>query len=348
MGTAYAAGGASLLIDWSTALTFARASAATYWDGTAFTRYASGAPRILADGSLYVEGARTNYAGDSVIKTPWVKSAATVNFESGFDPGGGSSASESTVASVLGPYYTIASFTTVGVQHPISLFLKGSSTSGTVEVGANVYGDGVIKTLAFGAGWARVSDVVLGAGAQPGKYLTLGNSSTGYWVWGAQMERAVMFPSQLIETAGGVTARPADNAKIAHASVPAAMRSGSFRVTIKPRRASAQTNDTTTGTLFAFGSGTDNRIYIDSSNRVVVRQGGATKVQSGALTWSNDQAITITFDAAAGSVTVSGATTGNGTTTDTTWTMPTGDVQVGNDAALSTAYFGSISPPVAP
>jgi hypothetical protein len=52
--------GPSLPIDWSTDLLFARASAATYWDGTTFTRYTSGTARILGDGSLYVEGSRTN------------------------------------------------------------------------------------------------------------------------------------------------------------------------------------------------------------------------------------------------------------------------------------------------
>ena len=126
------------------------------------------------------------------------------------------------------------------------------------------------------------------------------------------------------------------------------MRSGSWVVVIAPRRASTEAADTSTETLFAFGSGTDNRAHIDSSNRVVVREGGVDVVTTGALTWSADQAITLTFDAALGSVTVAGATTGDGTTTDTAWTMPTGDVQVGNDAALGTAFFGAISAPVSP
>lgn len=175
-----------------------------------------------------------------------------------------------------------------------------------------------------------------------------GASNNNVWlVWGYQAEDGA-FMSQLIETSGSAGTRLADDAVIEDADVPAALRSGAWEIVITPRRASTQANDTSTATLFAFGSGTDNRIFVNASNQIVVREGGVDVVTTGALTWSNDQAITLTFDAAAGEVTVAGATTGNGTTTDTPWAMPTGDVQVGNDAALGSAFFGSISPPEAP
>lgn len=336
--------GPSLPLDWSTDLTFARASAATHWDGTTLTRYSSGQARVLGDGYLVVEGARTNRLDQSHVFT--VSSNCTVSIDTGTDPAGGSACDQVAITGNGGRAESVGSSTTTA-DTVSTVFTK---TVSGADLWTFVYP--VSTGFTAGATWSRVSAFLAGATGTATQRVRVQEAAASNdhvaLFFGAQIEWGCEFASSLIEVTGAPATRLADDAAIADASVPAAMRSGSFQVVIRPRRASTQANDTSTGTLFAYGTGTDNRIHIDSSNRIVVRQGGVDVVTTGALTWSADQAITLTFDAAAGSVTVSGATTGNGTTTDTAWTMPSGDVQVGNDAALGTAFFGAISPPVAP
>jgi len=343
--------GPSLPIDWSTDLLFARASAATYWDGTAFTRYTSGTARVLGDGSLYVEGARTNLVSASEGYTG-VNAAATATADASSAPDGTTTADRRT-ATGNGGYIRNDAAVAASVDHALSLWAKYvSGDTGNDIRGSSTGFPGVQPIAAFTAtsSWVRHSVAATGVAAATGQIRCVEDGASNNAVvnlWGWQAE-AGAFTSQLIETSGSASTRLADDAVIEDADVPAAMRSGAFKITIKPRRASTQANDTSTGTLLAFGSGLDNRIFINASNEVVVREGGVDVVTTGALTWTADLAITLTFDATAGTVVVAGATTGNGTTTTTAWTMPSGDVQVGNDAALGTAFFGSISPPVVP
>lgn len=343
--------GPSLPIDWSTDILFARASAATHFEAPTLTRYPSGSPRILGDGSLYVEGSRTNKFHNS----------------STYSSLGSATAIDNSDTNPAGDVTTADQITIIGASGRVNIDTGTSMTAGQISASTFVkYVDGEDQARLLLAGAAGVGASIVGFttpvdwGRQvsvlttsQGGALQLRISENGvlnnnvFLAWGHQAEDGG-FASQHIETSGAAGTRLADEAVIEDADVPAAMRLGAWQITIKPRRASTQANDTITDTLFAFGAGLDNRISINASNQVVVRQGGTDRVTTGALTWSADQAITLTFDAAAGTAIVAGATTGNGTTTGTAWTMPTGDVQVGNDAALGTAFFGAISPPEAP
>jgi hypothetical protein len=73
--------------------------------------------------------------------------------------------------------------------------------------------------------------------------------------------------------------------------------------------------------------------------------GAANLVVSNALTFSRNQIITITTDSVAGSITISGATTGDGTLTDTAWTTTTGDFAWGASNVFGNQCKGLISEP---
>ena len=174
--------------------------------------------------------------------------------------------------------------------------------------------------------------------------------NTSIYADGAQVE-AGQFATSLIRTSASTVTRSADACVIASASIPSWLRSGKWQCTISLECTSAEFIAAATEmTLFAFSTGTNDRIslVLDSgSMKVRVVQGGVTKVTTGAITATSRYLdITLTFDAAAGSVTVAGATTGNGTTTATAWTMQSGDVYVGNGSGGTTPYFGEILPTV--
>jgi phage tail P2-like protein len=350
-------GGAVTLLDWGSDLTFARASAATYWDGTEVTEYAADDARILSGGELYVEGSRENAKRDYAGQYNPIGGVFTADVGDGLIAGDGDAdeldgdGANNPQIQTLAPDWPSYAPSSAG---SLSLWFRRTSgdTSDVRLRLRNKAGAFVNLDLPPPSSWTRlvhsIADLGAGSSSQFHSVLFAGTGRTivGEF-WGYQIENAA-FASQLILSAGSATTRAVDDASVASASVPAAMRSGSFEIVVTPRRASTEAADTATETLLAYGAGTDDRIYISGSNEIVVRQGGANAVTTGALTWSADQAITLTFDASAGSVTVAGATTGDGTTTDTSWTMPAGDVQVGNDAALSTAFFGALSEPVAP
>jgi hypothetical protein len=335
--------GPSLPIDWSTDLLFARASAATYWDGTTLTRYASGAPRILGDGSLYVEGSRTNKVHDSSTYSSLVN--ATAIDDSGVNPAGDAgTADQITVTSASGRANVDSGTNLTAGAISASVFVRWLSGADGMSLNlALAAGIGSTNTpfLPTGA-WGRFVNSFAGSagGALQMRPLELdsGNDNV-YLQWGGQAEEG-SFPSQLIETSGSAGTRLADDAYIESANVPTDMRTGVWRVVIRPRRASTEASDTSTETLFSFGSGTDNRVYIDSSNQIVVRCGGVNVVTTAALTWAADEYIGLVFDSAAGRV-----TSPAGNEIGTPWAMPAGDVQVGNDDALTTAFFGALTPP---
>lgn len=86
-------------------------------------------------------------------------------------------------------------------------------------------------------------------------------------------------------------------------------------------------------------------VQADDGVKVTVNLGG-TLVQSGSLTFGAGDELTFEFSAIDGSVTVAGATTGNGTTTDTPWNVTAGDVYLGRNFSVGN-YAGWVSLPYA-
>lgn len=65
------------------------------------------------------------------------------------------------------------------------------------------------------------------------------------------------------------------------------------------------------------------------------------------ISFSSKQELTLTFDAAAGTVTVEGATTGDGTTTGTAWDVADGEMRLGGLVDSSMSARGWVSIPYA-
>jgi hypothetical protein len=342
------------LLDWSTDISTTRASEATHFDAATetLTRYSNGTARVLSDGTLYVEGERFNRLRFSRVY--WTGSALSWDAGSGSftvnattAPDGDADATEITGTGVDGPFSNVNSTErlTAGSGCVISCFLKRVTTDGSVKIGCDLYSAGTDVAVNFGSTWTRET-VNLLVDSGTGLFGTMSDATANCYVWGWQLEDED-FPSQLIDTDGATATRLADDITIAAADVPATMLYGAWTFTIAPARSSDDDADTSTETIFAFATGTDDRIYLDdSTGQIVVRVGGSNVVSSSALTWSRGQTMTVTVDAVAGTINVSGATTGDGEQSGTAWYFPAGDdVQVGNDSALATAFFGAIGAP---
>lgn len=143
--------------------------------------------------------------------------------------------------------------------------------------------------------------------------------------FGDQVE-AGRFPSSYIRgTTGSAVARTADTATLATASVPLAMRQGRWQVAVCPVFGSS---DLVSGDIFALVS------FDNANNSLRIRHNGTdikveayessnVRASSSAITFSRHQRLVITIDAVAATISVTGATTGNGTgSAGTAWAWP--------------------------
>lgn len=341
------------LVNWNTDIIFSRATEATYQDGESVLIYANNIPRIIEGPNnryLYTEGTRANLCTDH--DTVPVAGNATVTQDIGDTaPDGTSSADRRLATGPDGYGRSAAANVTSSLEYTLSVFVKyvsGDAENAVVAVGTGFGGAGSTSFTATN-NWIRYEHNIAAASSTStgtGRVQEQGvNDDSEVDIWGWQIEEGG-FSTQVIRTIGVPLTRAADDAYIPSAIVPQQMKTGRWQVDIYPRRASTQTADESTETLFAFATGTDDRIYFDTTtNQIRVRQGAVTKVSSNVLTWSANQKLTLTFDAQAGSITVTGATTGNGTVIDQTWTMPSNDVQIGNINSLNRAFFGMIGTP---
>jgi hypothetical protein len=173
------------------------------------------------------------------------------------------------------------------------------------------------------------------------------SGATDVYVDGIQSEVGT-FPSSLIRTITATVTRNADSCVVAAANVPPWLLNSKFTLTIAPEFSSPDLIlQGTEMTLLSFGAGTNNRIALIVDGGVVkvrVVSGGVSVVTTQALAFSLWDDLSITFDSVNGYVVVSGATTGDNVYVGTPWTMPAGDLYLGNVSTAATPYFGEIVP----
>jgi hypothetical protein len=177
-----------------------------------------------------------------------------------------------------------------------------------------------------------------------------GDNSSGMWFWGAQYEIGG-YPSSYIPTVGASATRAKDELK--WDSIGSALvKQGTFTMQVIPRVSSV----TTRGNLYLFvledtvsGNRVNARLLADDRIRVQKYTGSfVNMVTTDALTWDVNDILTLGFDGAAGSVTVSGASGGDGVYTDTAWDdVVTGDTDLhwGMTHTQSGHFNGLISEP---
>jgi hypothetical protein len=227
-------------------MTFSRASSGTCLKGNTLTGIANGdmvtcstnQPRVMpgGDGSgglgLLVEGARTNGAlrSQEIENAVWVQNAdavgrnTTVTADQAIAPDATTTAEKVDLIATSGVQYSErAQVIALGGPSTCSLFAKGVSGSGTMDVCANA----TCASCAFvSTSWSLCSVSIAGALSQ----FAFGNNTfqnggtnrpaQSVYVWGVQCE-AGTFASSYIATAGATAARVDELPKIAVSGWPA-------------------------------------------------------------------------------------------------------------------------------
>lgn len=224
------------------ALTFSRASGATYIDGAGVIqtvgndvpRYPNGLGRLL------IEGARTNIAlsSDQVV-SPWGFAAAATGvlpvavLNTATAPDGTLTADLVTFnrSDTTGRSMIFQTITTTGAQYPASLWIKansGADVGKTIQLlqfngSANIN----VTDVTLTAAWVRVAipspAATLAGATQPIRFgyegaLGLGTGQVQCLIWGTQVELGAFSSSYMVTTTAAVT-RAADNLSVLLASL---------------------------------------------------------------------------------------------------------------------------------
>jgi hypothetical protein len=203
-------------------------------------------------------------------------------------------------------------------------------TTGTqILAGSDVTGSGIED---WGSGWYRVwitavSDAPLTSTCQV--HLTVANGAASYQgaskiaVWFHPQFELGTYPSSPMISAGSDTTRNKDEFEWAAAQVGDSLWQGTYNMKVSPFASSTATRDN--AYIFVLedsvgGNRVNARLLADDRIRLQKYTGTfATLLTTDALVWNSRDIITLRFNAADGSLSVSGATSGDGTYTGTAW-----------------------------
>jgi len=355
-------GMAAPIVEFATG-TFTRASAGWYFP-TSATQASVGnnVLRTLDDpadtGPMPLfEGARTNSVGRSeqFSNAAWVKVGVTVTANvATVAPDGTTEADRLTyTASATDAIsYTFNGTAADNNRAVCSVWLR--TEGGTKALRLRIVGKDLSTTdqaITVTNAWQRfvVTTASVGAGAVQPIFTILndaGATAGGVVAWGAMGEMVgtssvELYADSYIETTGDIEAtRPADSLTWSAGNataIYAALNAGAFTFLVAPYWGS-----TLVATRVLISRDANNEVRFMSSAGAVVRVavGGVTMVTSNVLTFSAHQVMRVTCDPIAGSISIVGATTGDGTVVGTPWSIAASSLRVGGRNAGAGELFG--------
>lgn len=296
-----------------------------------------------ADLGLYLlESERANLVAYYRDPTQWTVTGATTDSTSEDDPFGGSNAGQfsgTTGDTIEAPLATQpADSTTVST----AVWVRGS---GTVRVrhkakdGTFVNGSDVTLTSSYQRVDVQGSTLTGATDVLPGVEIRAAGTTVD--VSGPQLEEGY-FPSSDIVTDGGAAVRAADSLTFTAAEFPDQIRSGSFAFDWYPYYASDEYPPSGRANIFNEDGGFNNGFRFRANGEFEYR-GSSGPIVTPVISFSRHQKLTFTVDQQAGSLTIEGATTGNGTYTGTPDPWDPVDMDMAGTNGVNSDNFGRIS-----
>lgn len=358
------------------------ASACSVDYGGVWTDFAGGTPPIVTVAGkkyLQMETARENILTQvrALDHVDWPKTRATVTANNTNAPDGNATADkiveDTTAANTHLTSHSIAEVVN-GTKYSVSAYAKAAERT-QIRIVNHSWGIGGLIDCDLELGEIIASSAVEETGMNPVynswfrcwftktayetrntiEYLELmvsgsatynGDGSSGNYCWNPQFEIGD-YPSSPINSEAVATTRAKDEFVWLEADVPSALR-GKISINWIPYWGSDSLIDVTFVEYDESGASDNIRVWYDATDQKIYvddETGVATKVTSDALTITRFDVIKITLNPAAGSITVSGATGGNGTNVGTAWSTSAGDVYFGGNESGGEQIEGLISEP---
>lgn len=309
--------------------------------------------RILPDGSILIEPASTQLlTADPRDTTAWsAGSGVTVTPGDSDGPDGASNTGtrQELPSGGFSKFQSIAGLTALAT-YTASIYLRRSSGGGTTAEGAlehtSTVGQAWGTPVTISTTWARyVATAALeGADVNTSVVPLDGRAILGMTASAEDATHDLMqlelgaHPTSPIRGAGAT--RALDDVSFAAANTK--LLSRPWAVDVSPLYASDDIP--ANAAIFGFGIA-GSRLELLADGTVLADVGGVNKVTKSAITFSRYQPFRVTVNPPAGSITVVGATTGDGTTTGTAWTWAAGSLQVGDRVGGGAPFGGVISRP---
>ncbi len=344
----------AILTDYATA-TALRSSERSHFDPVTgrMVWFSVNVPRVLSDRSIAIHGANTNRVlfSEALDDAAYTKTGSPVitpndtDAPDVLDPTGANDADRIAWAVGGSPGEILQVLSIPSSSELVgSFFVRAPLGSPSVDLRiTDLDGNVSSATVVASQVWQRVFvfDPDTGTIGANGEIAVVENTDAAVvHVWGAGFVTAHEHDMPYVRTLGVMGTGAAED--VSFPTTPALMQSGQWEVDIFPGWDPA-TSGPGDRVVFGFEGVGGSRLIIvqDTSTTAVVRleQAFATLVVTGSLAFSVDQKLTLRMDSVAGTITVLGATTGNGTFTGTPWTFADGTLQIGNDLPASALFF---------
>lgn len=348
--------------------TFTRTSEASYYlsppGGAGSTFIAWATSNILRYDAIdstpmaLFEGAQTNLCNysEDLNQASWTKTGASISGTTATAPDGEADCNTvSFTASASDMIMRTVTGTADNTSYVATVFARKTSGTGNVRIRV-VNRNNVVSTsadLPISTTWTRLEYTLnWGTGAttpQIGIINGTAGSAQTVEVWGFDVKSATTvgsFASSYIRTTNGSATRNAD--VLTYTSLPQTLATGRWRAEIRPMRASGETvNPIAPVSMFHFSSTVDSFVTLTTTSASALSN-GVTQFTKGSLTYSRNQAILITPDCNAFTMTVSGATSGNGTgTVGTNPSYATTYLRIGSSHTGARVAYARIGEPYA-
>ena len=266
------------------------------------------------------EGSQTNlcFWSEDLNQASWIKTGASISGTTAAAPDGASdcctvaftaSASDMVMRPVAGTADATTYMTTVFARRTAgsgNIRLRVLDRSGAAQVSSDISIDTNWKRIEYAVAW--------GTGAstpEVGVINGSGGTAQDVEVWGFDAKSGATigaFPTSYIRTTGASATRSAD--VLTYASMPLRMATSRWRFAYRPLYTNTET--ITIAAIYGMDSAADSSIATSAGN-VIAYAVGVSKFSRTPITYARNQAMTITPDCGAFTMTVAGAATGDGT-----------------------------------